>query len=89
MISSYFPLDGTMKDDGPPLPINEFKVKMVGYRQQDMKYRGFLFCSMTGSAADPSCVEYQCHEMSNTPDQALKAATALLQKLIMDNGSTT
>lgn len=78
-----------MKDSGPPLPIDEFTVKMIGYRQQDMKYRGFVFCSMTGSAVDPSGVENQCHEVSNTPDQALKAATALLQKLIMDNASTT
>ena len=78
-----------MKDNRPLLPINELQVRVVGYRQHDMKYRGFLFCSMTGSNADPSGVEYQCHEMSNTPEQALTAATALLQKLMMDNGSPT
>jgi hypothetical protein len=70
-----------MKNFPDPLPFTDYQVKMVGYRQKDMKYQGFLFCSTTGASTDSFSCEFVCEEFSNTPAEALHAATALLQKL--------
>ena len=68
------------RDEKAP-KFNEYKTRMAGFRPKGGKYQGFIACSMTGLASDPTYHEAQCPELSDTPAEAMRAAADLFFQL--------
>jgi hypothetical protein len=66
-----------MPADQKPLRFSEYKTRLAGFRPKEGKFQGFIGCSMTGLATDPTYHELLCPRLSETPADAMRAAADL------------
>lgn len=70
-----------MTDELKPLPFSHYSTRIIGYRQEEAKFRGFIGCSLVQFQSAPIYHEFRCDSTSETPGSAMNAAAILFDKL--------